>query len=161
MNRFDHLWIEKYLFYVVVVVVVVELVLYVHGQQLRSCRDSQLSYPHCSWASLPEAGYQYVAPILSQITEKCSSWISGRGKMTEEIFSLPNLHEKMCQTRGSIAVPLDSQATSLPTERICFRARFKKTSVYPCTFQFYCRKVGCKRVTFTLVCYTDENSGQH
>ena len=68
--RFDHLWIEKYLFYVVVVV---ELVLYVHGQPLRSCRDSQLPYPHCSWASLPEARYQYVAPILSQITEKCSS----------------------------------------------------------------------------------------
>ena len=40
MNRFDHLWIEKYLFYVVVVVVVVELVLYVHGEQLRSCRDT-------------------------------------------------------------------------------------------------------------------------
>ena len=74
MNRFDHLWIEKYMFYVVVVVVVVvELVLYVHGQQLRSCRDGQLSYPHCSWASLSEAGYQYVAPILSQITDKCSS----------------------------------------------------------------------------------------
>ena len=29
----------KYLFYVVVVVVV-ELVLYVHGEQLRSCRDT-------------------------------------------------------------------------------------------------------------------------
>ena len=50
MNKFDHLWIEKYLFYVVVVV---ELVLYVHGEQLRSCRDGQLSYPHCSWASPP------------------------------------------------------------------------------------------------------------
>ena len=37
MNRYDHLWIEKYLFYVVVVV---ELVLYVHGEQLRSCRDT-------------------------------------------------------------------------------------------------------------------------
>ena len=73
MNIFDHLWIEKYLLYVVVVVVVVELVLYVHGQQLRSCRDGQLSYPHCSWASLSEAGDQYVAPILSQITDKCSS----------------------------------------------------------------------------------------
>ena len=72
MNRFDHLWIEKYMFYVVVVVVV-GLVLYVHGQQLRSCRDGQLSYPHCSWASLPEAGYQYATPSVSQITDKCSS----------------------------------------------------------------------------------------
>ena len=35
------------------------LMLYVHGKQLRSCRDGQLSYPHCSWASLPEARYQY------------------------------------------------------------------------------------------------------
>ena len=40
MNRSDNLCIEKYLFYVVVVVV--ELVLHVHGQQLRSCRDG-----HC------------------------------------------------------------------------------------------------------------------
>ena len=75
MNKFDFLWIEKYLFYVVVVVVVVvvKLVLYVHGEQLKSCRDGQLSYPHCSWASLPEAGCQYLAPILSPFTGKCSS----------------------------------------------------------------------------------------
>ena len=73
MNRFNHLWIEKYLFYVVVVVVAAELVLYVHGQQLRSCGDGQLSYPHCSWASLPEAVDQWVAPILSKITDYCSS----------------------------------------------------------------------------------------
>ena len=37
---------------------IVELVLYVHGQQLRSCRDGQLSYPDCSWTSLPEARYK-------------------------------------------------------------------------------------------------------
>ena len=73
MNRFDHLWIEKYLFYVVVVVVVVELVRYVHDEQLRSCRDGQLSYSQCSWASLPEAGCQYLTPILSPFTDKCSS----------------------------------------------------------------------------------------
>ena len=73
MNRFDHLWIEKYLFYVVAGVVVVELVLYVHGEQLKSCGDGQLSYPHCSWASLAEAGCQYLAPILSPFTDKCSS----------------------------------------------------------------------------------------
>ena len=36
--------------------------------------------------------------------------------MTVEIFSGPNLHEKICRTQGSIAAPLDSQATSLPTE---------------------------------------------
>ena len=32
------------------------LMLYVHGQHLRSCRDGQLCYLHCSWASLLEAG---------------------------------------------------------------------------------------------------------
>ena len=49
------------------------LMLYLHGQQLRSCRDGQLSYPHCSWASLPEAGNQYLAHILSPSTDNCSS----------------------------------------------------------------------------------------
>ena len=45
MNRFDHLWIEKYLFYVVVVVVVVELVLYVHGEQLSHVETLFLGKP--------------------------------------------------------------------------------------------------------------------
>ena len=49
------------------------LVLYVHGKQLRSCRDGQLSYPHCSWASLPEAAYQDLAHTISPLTDKCSS----------------------------------------------------------------------------------------
>ena len=49
------------------------LMLYVHGQQLRSCRDCQLSYQHCSWASLPEAGNQYLAHILLPLTDNCSS----------------------------------------------------------------------------------------
>ena len=33
-------------------------------KQLKSCRDGQLTYPHCSWASLLEAGYQYLAHII-------------------------------------------------------------------------------------------------
>ena len=45
------------------------LMLYVHGKQLMSCRDSQLSYPHCSWASLPGAGYQYLAHIISPLAD--------------------------------------------------------------------------------------------
>ena len=40
------------------------LMLYVHDKQLRSCRDDQLSYPHCYWESLPEAGYQYLVHIF-------------------------------------------------------------------------------------------------
>ena len=48
------------------------LMLYVHGQQLRSCQDGQLiSYPHCSWASLPEARNQYLAHINSPLTDNC------------------------------------------------------------------------------------------
>ena len=39
--------------------------------------------------------------------------------MASEIFSWPNLRERMCRTRGSIVVPLASQATSLPTELPC------------------------------------------
>ena len=49
------------------------LVLYVHGKQLRSRRDGKLSYPHCSWASLPEAAYQDLAHTISPLTDKCSS----------------------------------------------------------------------------------------
>ena len=49
------------------------LMLYVHGQQLRSCRDGQLSYPHYSWASLLEAGNQYLAHIILPLTDNCSS----------------------------------------------------------------------------------------
>ena len=49
------------------------LMLYVYGKQLRSCRDCQLSDPHCSWASLPEAGYQYLAHLISPLTDNCSS----------------------------------------------------------------------------------------
>ena len=49
------------------------LMLYVHGQQLMSCRYGKLSYPHCSEASLPEAGHQYLAHILSPLTDNCSS----------------------------------------------------------------------------------------
>ena len=31
-----------------------------------------VSYSQCSWASLPEAGYQYLAHIFSPLTDKCS-----------------------------------------------------------------------------------------
>ena len=41
-----------------------ELLLCVNSKQLVSCRDSQLSYLHCSWANIQEAVYQYFAFIL-------------------------------------------------------------------------------------------------
>ena len=64
--------VEKHKLYALFFVLL-GLMLYVHGKQLRACRDGQLSYPHCSWASLSQAGYQYLADIISPLTEKCSS----------------------------------------------------------------------------------------
>ena len=52
------------------------LMLYVHGKRLRSFRNGQLSYPHYSWASLPQAGYQYLAHIISPLTDICCSCIA-------------------------------------------------------------------------------------
>ena len=51
----------------------VELILYVHSQQLRSCQDGRLSLPNYSWTSLPKAVYQYIAHILSPFTDNGSS----------------------------------------------------------------------------------------
>ena len=39
----------------------VELVLYVHSQQLRACPDIL----HCSWASLPEAKLQISSTLIA------------------------------------------------------------------------------------------------
>ena len=36
--------------------------------------------------------------ILSLVTDNCSSWISGRGRIAVEMFSWPSLHERMCRT---------------------------------------------------------------
>ena len=46
------------------------------------------------------AVYQYLVHILPAITDNCSSWISGRGRMAVEMFSWPSLHERMCLPSG-------------------------------------------------------------
>ena len=61
-----------------------------------------------------EAVYQYLVYILSPVIDNCSSWISGRRRMAIEIFSRPNLHERMCQMWGSNSGPLACQANTLP-----------------------------------------------
>ena len=43
-----------------------DLMLYLHGKQLRSCREDQL-LNHTSWAGLPEAVYHYLVSILSPV----------------------------------------------------------------------------------------------
>ena len=47
--------------------VLFDFLFYVHSKHLRSRQDGQL--PHCSWASLPEAVYQYLVPILLPVTD--------------------------------------------------------------------------------------------
>ena len=67
-----------------------------------------------SWASLLGS-----LPVLSgahTFADKCSSWISGRGRMAVEIFSWPSLHERMCRMWGSNSGPLACQADTLPIE---------------------------------------------
>ena len=54
--------------------------------------------------------------ILLPVTDTCSSWISGRGRMAIEMFSWPSLHERMCRTWGSNSGPLACQVNLLPIE---------------------------------------------
>ena len=54
--------------------------------------------------------------IVSPLTDNCSSWISGRGRMVVEMFSWPSLHERMCRTWGSNSGPLAFQADKLPSK---------------------------------------------
>ena len=46
---------------------------YVHGKQLRSCRYGQL-LNHSSWASLPDAVYQYLVHIFSTVIDNLNKW---------------------------------------------------------------------------------------
>ena len=41
---------------------------------------------------------QYLVHILLPVTDNCSSWISGRGRMSTEILSWPSLHDRKGQT---------------------------------------------------------------
>ena len=70
--------------------------------------------------------------ILSPVTDNCSSWISGRGRMTVEMFSWPSLHERMCQTWGSNSGPLACKANSLPI-RSKFIKKVRKQSYWRST----------------------------
>ena len=54
--------------------------------------------------------------FFSPVTDNCSSWISGRGRMAVEIISWPNLHGRMCQMWGSNSGPPACQGDMLPTE---------------------------------------------
>ena len=46
----------------------------------------------------------------------------------------------------------------MSTHNLCFFSRNKKINVYPCKPQFYCIKVGFKRVKTIKACFRDGNS---
>ena len=47
-----------------------------------------------------------------------------------------------------------SEAVLTSTHNLCFRAKIRKI-VYPCKYQFYYIKVGCKGVYIARTCYPD------
>ena len=82
----------------------VVLILCVHSQQLRSCRNSQLTYQHCSKASLPEAGYQYLVHILSPLTDMLFLNQRKRKNGRRNNFMTKSSCKHVSRTRGSIAI---------------------------------------------------------
>ena len=65
--------------------------------------------------------YQYLVNTLSLGIDNCSSWISGRGRMAVEIFSWPNLHERMCRTCAELGV------WTMKSGQTLFELRHEKT----------------------------------
>ena len=75
---------------------------------------SQLTWPHCSWANLL-GSLPVLVPILWPVTDNCPSWNSERERMVVEIFSWPNLNERIfCWTWGSNLWPPAYQADARP-----------------------------------------------
>ena len=78
----------------------------------RSVRARSVTLTTLFLGKPPMAVYQYLVHILSPVTDNCSSWISGRGRMAVEVFSWLCLHERMCLTWGSnsgrLACPADT-----------------------------------------------------
>ena len=93
---------------------------------------SQLTYPHCSWASLlgslPVLSAHYFAsnwqmPFLNQQNgNNCPFWISGRERMTVEIIVWPIFTKECCRTWGSNPLPSHNRRTRI---RSSYRARLR------------------------------------
>ena len=107
---------------------------------------SQLTYPHCSWASLLNS-----LPVLSarSFTSNCPSWISGRERIAVEIISWPNSTKECCRTWGSNPRPSAYQADSDLTEllRPAINILFLLTVVFKTLlFRQYWKKVVIKNI---------------
>ena len=64
----------------------------------------------CSWASLPEAVYQYLVPILLPVTD--TLFFLNRQKRKKI------LHKRMSRMQGSISGPLAYKALMLPNKQL-------------------------------------------
>ena len=89
-----------------------KLVLYVHSQQSRSCWDGLLvTLARFSWSN-PNSTF------LSPLTHKCSSWISGRGRIAIEMSRLvgkPTIC--ICENKDADQLRGNREAD----QRLCFR----------------------------------------
>ena len=100
----------------ILILVLVWFLFYGPSTHFRSFRAQSVNLATLFLGKPPRQFYQYLVHILSPVTDNCSSWISGRGRMAVEMFSWPNLHERICRTWGSNSGPLACQANSLSIE---------------------------------------------
>ena len=84
----------------------------------RSFRERSVNLANWSWSSLLGSSNQYLVHILSPVTDNCSSWIRGRGRMAVEMLSWPSL-QKECAGRG------DRTRGRLRAKRTCFRSSYR------------------------------------
>ena len=100
----------------------------------------------------PRGSLQVLSAYSLALTENYSYRI--RGRMVIEIFSLSNLQERMCQTRGSIAVPLASYLAatvpSLETRSSHLDKPASPCNEYPLTSHLYKVKLGITGVYIIL-----------
>ena len=95
----------------------------------------QLTYPHCSWASLLGS-----LPVLSAHYSPVTDWQllflnQRKGGMAVEMFSWPSLHERMSRKWGSNSGPLACQGNTqpielprpAPTKWLCAQPRLRST----------------------------------
>ena len=62
--------------------------------------------------------------FLLPVTDNCSCWINGRGRMAVEMFSWPSLLERMCRTCSG-----DQTRGRLHAKRTRFRSRYRPSRI--------------------------------
>ena len=112
-----------------------DLLLYVHGKHLRSCRDGQFLNNN-----VPGQAERGSLPVFSAIPSKeTDDLLSLNQRMRERHFP-----RKMCRTRGSISGPL-------LTKRERYRLSYCTLNEIVHSFMIFL-KIDCVRFIFCLVC---------